>query len=95
MAISQLGGFNTLMYYAATLFRIVGFTDSTVVAIIVRGTNFIFNFASLKLVHRFGRRILLCVSVLGMAICMLIAAAAFHNFPIDLETLEVTDSNVG
>lgn len=95
MAISQLGGFNTLMYYAATLFRIVGFTNSTAVAITVSGTNFLFSFVSLILVYRFGRRILLCISTLGMAICMLIAAIAFNYIPIDLATLEVTDSSVG
>lgn len=33
MAISQLGGFNTLMYYSATLFAIVGFTNATAVAV--------------------------------------------------------------
>lgn len=34
MAISQLGGFNTLMYYSATLFRIVGFSNAAAVAIV-------------------------------------------------------------
>lgn len=38
MAISQLGGFNTLMYYSATLFGIVGFSNATAVAI-VRATT--------------------------------------------------------
>ncbi|KAF5974264.1 ITR1-inositol permease [Fusarium coicis] len=35
MAISQLGGFNTLMYYSATLFPLVGFNKPTAVAIVV------------------------------------------------------------
>jgi len=39
MAISQLGGFNTLMYYSSTLFAIVGFNDATAVGITVSGTN--------------------------------------------------------
>lgn len=34
MAISQLGGFNTLMYYSATLFNIVGFSNAAAVAIV-------------------------------------------------------------
>lgn len=34
MAISQLGGFNTLMYYSATLFSIVGFSNAAAVAIV-------------------------------------------------------------
>lgn len=95
MAISQLGGFNTLMYYSATLFAIVGFTNSTAVAITVSGTNFVFSVVNLFLVDKFGRRILLCITVLGMAICMLIAAVSFHYIPINLSTLTVETSDVG
>ncbi|KAK4888608.1 hypothetical protein LTR27_012503 [Elasticomyces elasticus] len=40
MAISQLGGFNTLMYYSSTLFAIVGFSNATAVGITVSATNF-------------------------------------------------------
>lgn len=95
MAISQLGGFNTLMYYSATLFAIVGFTNATAVAITVSGTNFIFSIVNLVLVDKFGRRRLLTVTVLGMAICMLIASVAFHYIPIDLKTLELETTKVG
>lgn len=89
MAVSQLGGFNTLMYYAATLFAIAGFSNATAVAITVSGTNFIFSFVNLILVDRFGRRIILCVTVLGMAICMAIAAIAFAYIPIDRSSLTI------
>lgn len=95
MAISQLGGFNTLMYYSATLFGIVGFNNATAVAITVSGTNFIFSVVNLVLVDRFGRRRLLTVTVLGMSICMLIAAVSFHYIPINLSTLELETDNVG
>lgn len=47
----------------------------------VSGTNFIFSIVNLVLVDKFGRRILLLVGVLGMAICMLLAAASFHFIP--------------
>lgn len=95
MAISQLGGFNTLMYYSSTLFGIVGFTNATAVAITVSGTNFIFSIVNLVLVDKFGRRRLLTITVLGMAICMLIAAVSFHYIPINLSTLELESDNVG
>ena len=95
MAISQLGGFNTLMYYSATLFSIVGFNNATAVAITVSGTNFVFSILNLVLVDRFGRRRLLTVTVLGMSICMLIAAVSFNYIPIDLATLEVESSQIG
>lgn len=92
MAISQLGGFNTLMYYSSTLFSIVGFTNATAVAITVSGTNFIFSIVNLTLVDKFGRRALLLVGVLGMAICLAIAAVAFHFIPINLSTLALESS---
>lgn len=95
MAISQLGGFNTLMYYSATLFGIVGFNNATAVAITVSGTNFVFSILNLVLVDKFGRRQLLTVTVLGMSICMLIAAVSFSYIPIDLSTLEVESSQIG
>ena len=95
MAISQLGGFNTLMYYSATLFSIVGFKNATAVAITVSGTNFIFSIVNLVLVDKFGRRRLLTITVLGMSICMLVAAIAFHWIPIDTHTLTLKTDNVG
>jgi len=83
------------MYYAATLFAIVGFTNATAVAITVSGTNFLFSIVNLVLVDKFGRRIILCVTVLGMAICMLIASISFHYIPINTHTLVLTDNHVG
>ncbi|USP74855.1 myo-inositol transporter [Curvularia clavata] len=95
MAISQLSGFNTLMYYSATLFKIVGFNNATAVAITVSATNFIFSFVNLALVDMFGRRKILLVTVAGMFICLLIAAISFHYIPIDTHTLEVQSEEVG
>lgn len=95
MAISQLGGFNTLMYYAATLFSIVGFKNSTAVGITVSGTNFVFSIVNLVLVDRFGRRKILMVTVLGMSICMIVTLVAFLHIPVNLDTLEVESSSVG
>ncbi|KAK5069207.1 hypothetical protein LTR64_008639 [Lithohypha guttulata] len=90
MAVSQLGGFNTLMYYAATLFAIAGFSNATAVAITVSATNFVFSFVNLVLVDRFGRRIILCVTILGMAICMAVAAISFHFIPISQADLSIS-----
>jgi SP family myo-inositol transporter-like MFS transporter 13 len=94
MAISQLGGFNTLMYYSATLFALVGFKNATAVAITVSGTNFVFSIVNLSLVDRFGRRVILMTTVLGMSICMLVAAVTFHWIPINHE-LELETDSVG
>lgn len=95
MAISQLGGFNTLMYYAATLFSIVGFTNPTAVGITVSATNFVFSWVNLVLVDKFGRRIILSITVLGMAICMIVAVVAFQYIPVNTDTLALETKHVG
>lgn len=95
MAISQLSGFNTLMYYSATLFKIVGFSNATAVAITVSATNFVFSIVNLVIVDKFGRRRILLVTTLGMCICLVIAAVSFSYIPIDLHTLEVQSEQIG
>ncbi|KAF5650789.1 ITR1-inositol permease [Fusarium tjaetaba] len=92
MAISQLGGFNTLMYYSATLFSLVGFNKPTAVAIVVGATNFLFTFVNLVAIDKLGRRIILLVTVLGMALSMVIAAIAFHWIPISKDLVLQADS---
>ena len=95
MALSQFSGFNTLMYYSATLFKIVGFNNPTAVAIAVAGANFVFSGLVLVVVDRYGRRSILLVTVLGMFVCLTICAVSFSYIPIDLKTLEVTTDQVG
>lgn len=55
------------MYYASTLFSMVGFDKPTVVSIVVGATNFIFGFPNFIFIDRFGRRRMLLVTILGMA----------------------------
>ncbi|KAG6873394.1 hypothetical protein C0995_016204 [Termitomyces sp. Mi166 len=55
-AFQQLCGFNTLMYYSATLFKEIGFDQPTAVGLIISGTNFIFTLVALKWIDRIGRR---------------------------------------
>jgi SP family myo-inositol transporter-like MFS transporter 13 len=66
MAISQLGGFNTLMYYSDTLFSLVGFNKPAAVSIVVGATNFIFTFVNMLIIDRVGRRRILLCTVSGM-----------------------------
>lgn len=49
-AFQQLCGFNTLMYYSASLFQEIGFNQPTAVGLIISGTNFIFTLIALKFV---------------------------------------------
>ncbi|KAI5805981.1 general substrate transporter [Geopyxis carbonaria] len=82
MAIQQLTGFNTLMYYSATLFGRVGFRDPVAVGIVVAGTNFVFTTAAVKYVDRLGRRRLLVYTIWGMSVALVVAAVAFSYIPV-------------
>ncbi|RYO81935.1 hypothetical protein DL764_009689 [Monosporascus ibericus] len=94
MAISQLGGFNTLMYYSATLFGLVGFTNPTAVSITVGATNFLFTLVNLVIIDKAGRRLILLVTVIGMSLSMALTAVAFHWIPVSKDlTLETSTLN--
>lgn len=54
------------MYFSATLFSMAGFDKPTAVSIVVGGANFIFGFINFASIDRFGRRIVLLITVLGM-----------------------------
>ncbi|MCJ1474259.1 myo-inositol transporter [Lambiella insularis] len=82
MAISQLGGFNSLMYYSSTLFAIVGFSNPVAVGTIIAGTNFIFTWVNLMLVDRIGRRRILLCTMWAMALFLALAAIVFHWIPV-------------
>ena len=56
MVISQMSGFNTLMYYSSTLFALVGFSNPTAVGLVVAGTNFIMTGINGFVVDPWGRR---------------------------------------
>jgi SP family myo-inositol transporter-like MFS transporter 13 len=94
MGISQLGGFNTLMYYSGTLFAAVGFNKPVAVSITVGAANFIFGFFNVWLVDKLGRRRILQVTVLGMALSLTLAAVAFKFIPINTQTLTLESSQV-
>lgn len=66
MTVSQLSGFNTLMYYSATLFALVGFSQATSVSIVVGATNFVFSVVNLVVIDKLGRRKVLLYTILGM-----------------------------
>lgn len=63
---SQLGGFNTLMYYSATLFGLVGFDKPVAVSIVVGATNFLFTLLNMFIIDKAGRRRILLITVAGM-----------------------------
>lgn len=94
MVISQMSGFNTLMYYSSTLFALVGFSNPVAVGLVVAGTNFVMTWVNMMTVDPIGRRRVLVSTVWGMSAGLLAVAIAFSFIPIDRETLELQSDSV-
>ncbi|EJU00088.1 general substrate transporter [Dacryopinax primogenitus] len=77
-AFQQLCGFNTLMYYSASLFKAVGFDQPTAVGLIIAGTNFLFTLVALKWIDRVGRRRIMLLSSPWMVLGLVLAAVSFY-----------------
>ncbi|KAF8064869.1 general substrate transporter [Lyophyllum atratum] len=77
-AFQQLCGFNTLMYYSATLFKSIGFDQPVAVGLIISGTNFIFTLVALKWIDKIGRRRIMIWSAPGMVFGLTLASISFH-----------------
>ncbi|KAG9079576.1 myo-inositol transporter [Ceratobasidium sp. UAMH 11750] len=77
-AFQQLCGFNTLMYYSATLFKSIGFDKPTAVGLIIAGTNFIFTLVALKYIDIIGRRKIMLFTSPGMIAGLVLAAISFY-----------------
>jgi SP family myo-inositol transporter-like MFS transporter 13 len=73
----QLCGFNTLMYYSATIFAMAGFDNPTATGLIVSGSNLFFTVVSMFLLDRVGKRRLLLCTYPGMIAGLALAAVAF------------------
>jgi len=94
MVISQMSGFNTLMYYSSTLFALVGFKNPVAVGLVVAGTNFFMTWVNMMTVDPIGRRRVLVLTTWGMSAGLLAVAIAFHFIPIDTKTLAITTTKV-
>lgn len=83
--IQQFTGFNSLMYFSSTIFKTVGFKDSTAVSIIVAGTNFVFTIIAFFIIDRVGRRLMLLCAIPGMLISLVVCAIAFHYLGVTFD----------
>ncbi|KAI4665801.1 uncharacterized protein J4E78_003266 [Alternaria triticimaculans] len=84
----QLCGFNSLMYFSATIFRLVGFESPTLTSLSIAITNFLFTLVAFHYIDRIGRRRILLWSVPIMIIGLTLCAIAFLF--IDLPTEEAS-----
>ncbi|OAA77795.1 General substrate transporter [Akanthomyces lecanii RCEF 1005] len=81
--LQQLSGFNSLMYFSATIFTLVGFSSPTLASLSVAVTNFIFTGIALVLIDRIGRRRILLYSLPFMVCGLLLASLGFSALAID------------
>jgi MFS transporter, SP family, sugar:H+ symporter len=68
----QFVGINVIFYYSATLWHAVGFTqdDALVITVITSVTNILVTLVAIALVDRLGRKPLLIIGSLGMALTL-------------------------
>lgn len=76
--IQQFTGFNSLMYFSATIFETCGFDNSTAVSIIIAATNFVFTFVALCIIDKVGRRRILMFAIPCMCASLVLCAIGFH-----------------
>lgn len=75
--LQQLCGFNSLMYFSATIFELLQFSSPTLTSLSIAVTNFAATVASFYLIDRIGRRRILLYTIPGMIIALLCCAFAF------------------
>lgn len=88
----QLCGFNSLMYFSATIFALVGFRNPTLTSLSIALTNFAFTLVAFHSIDRIGRRRILLLSVPVMVVGLALCSVAF-NF-LDLPNQEESASSV-
>ncbi|KAI5951545.1 ITR1 [Candida jiufengensis] len=84
--IQQFTGFNSLMYFSATIFETIGFRNPTAVSIIISATNFVFTAIALCIIDKVGRRKILLVGIPCMCGSLVICAIAFHFLNVNFST---------
>ncbi|KAJ8120348.1 hypothetical protein O1611_g10388 [Lasiodiplodia mahajangana] len=89
---SRRSWLNSLMYFSATIFLMLGFTVPTLTSLTVASTNFIFTVAALLLIDRIGRRRILLYSIPFMGVGLLATALGFNA--LDMPSVITRDSFV-
>jgi sugar porter (SP) family MFS transporter len=79
----QFVGINVIFYYSATLWHAVGFTqdDSLAITVITSVTNIVVTLVAIALVDRVGRKPLLIIGSLGVALTLGTMAGVFGTAP--------------
>jgi SP family xylose:H+ symportor-like MFS transporter len=77
----QFVGINVVLYYAGNIFRNMGAStnSSLLQTILVGGVNLIFTIVAIMTVDKFGRKPLMIIGALGMAVSMIALGLAFYT----------------
>ncbi|MGW8379386.1 sugar porter family MFS transporter [Streptomyces sp. ODS28] len=80
-AFQQLVGINAIFYYSTTLWKSVGFSESSsfTTSVITAGINVVMTVVSMLFVDRVGRRRLLTIGSIGMFLSLALTAVAFSQ----------------
>mgnify|MGYP001547689823 CR=1 FL=1 len=78
---NQFSGINAILYYAPRIFELTGLSsaESMLQPVLIGVTNGIFTILGLFIIDRVGRKKLLIVGSIGMAICLGLIANAFYK----------------
>jgi SP family arabinose:H+ symporter-like MFS transporter len=69
---NQLSGINAILYYLNDIFARAGFSkiSGNLQAVAIGGTNLLFTVIAMSVIDKVGRKLLLLVGALGMALCL-------------------------
>ncbi len=78
---NQLSGINAVLYYINDIFAYAGFSraSSSLQAVAVGGTNLLFTVLAMSVIDKIGRKILLLIGAVGMALCLAGVSAIFFS----------------
>lgn len=80
-ALQQLVGINAIFYYSTTLWKSVGFSESSsfTTSVITAGINVVMTVVAMLFVDKVGRRKLLTIGSIGMFVSLVLTAVAFSQ----------------
>ncbi|WP_137724747.1 sugar porter family MFS transporter [Prescottella subtropica] len=83
-AFQQFVGINVIFYYSSTLWQAVGFGEdrSLLISVVSALVNIVGTFVAIAVIDRIGRKPLLLIGSVGMAVSLATAAVCFHSATI-------------
>ncbi|RKG92534.1 MFS transporter [Corallococcus sp. CA053C] len=83
--LQQFVGINVIFYYSSVLWQAVGFSehDSLIITVITSVTNIVTTLVAIVFVDRLGRKPLLLIGSVGMALTLGLLAYLFGTAPLD------------